>query len=60
MELTIQQLKEFEEAVDKALEWLGNQEIILKQIIVVQDEKSISILIVSQEILVPDWLITIM
>eukprot|EP00116_Pleurobrachia_bachei_P000536 sb/3460798/ len=49
LELTIQQLKEFEEAVDKALEWLGNQEIILKQIIVVQDEESLSILLVQKE-----------
>ena len=46
LEITIQQLNDFEVAVDKALDWLGNQEVVLKQIVVVQDEESLAILVV--------------
>ena len=47
LEITISQLAEFELAVDKALAWMTDQEVILKQIVVIQDEESIDLLIVS-------------
>lgn len=47
LEITISQLEEFEIAVDKALTWMAEQELILKQIVVIQDEESLNLLIVS-------------
>ena len=44
MEHTIEQLNEFELAVDKGLAWLTNQESILRHIVVVQDEDSLDLL----------------
>ena len=48
LQITISQLEEFEVAVDKALSWLTDQEVILKQIVVIQDEESVDLLIVSK------------
>ena len=48
LQITISQLAEFEVAVDKALSWLTDQEVILKQIVVIQDEESVDLLIVSK------------
>ena len=47
LEITISQLEEFEIAVDKALAWMTEQELILKQIVVIQDEESLELLVVS-------------
>ena len=44
VEHTIEQLNEFELAVDKGLAWLTNQESILRHIVVVQDEDSLDLL----------------
>ena len=46
LNVTIEQLNEFDRAVDMALEWLTQQEVDLKKIVVVQDEDSVTLLIV--------------